>query len=385
MLPPTTMAAPRDPRSPLRVLHVFGAMNRGGAELRTLEVMAQLDPAQVRLEFCALSGQAGTLDAEIARRGGAVHPCRLDAGFPLRFAALVRRQQITVVHSHVQLASGFILAVAAAAGVRQRIAHFRSTGDDRGDGWPRRGYRRAMRVLLDQAATAIVACAEGVMTAAWSPSWRADPRCQIVYNGVDETAFDRPDERAAVRAELGLAADAPLVLQVGRFDPPKNHARAVDVLAALPRADVHLAYAGRLGTPDEAATRARVAATGLGDRVHFLGERSDVPRLRAAVDLVLMTSVREGLPGSVLEAVAAGTPTVASDLPGVREIAARLPGIEVCALTEPDRRWAAAVERGLATPPTSASRAAARARLRASTFSIAAATAAHLALWAPPR
>jgi glycosyltransferase involved in cell wall biosynthesis len=372
-----------DPAAAIGVLHVFGSMDRGGAEMRTLDVMRRLPPGRVRLEFCALSGRRGTLDDEIRRLGGEVHPCRLDVGFPVRFAALIQRRHIDIVHSHVHLATGFVLTVARAAGVRRRIAHFRSTGDDRGESLPRRAYRVLMRRLLDAVATDILAVSEGVMTEGWSPAWRDDQRCRVVYNGVDVSAFDHAGAAFAVRRELGLPDGVPLVVLVGRFDPPKHHDKAIEVMAALAgRSPAHLVLVGRGGTPDEARVRRRVAELGLGPRVHFIGERDDVARVLCAADASLLTSVREGLPGVVLESLAAGTPVVASDLPGVREIVDTLPGVFIRRVDEPDATWADDLAALLAAPPTAADRAEARKRFAASRFSIEAASAALLAVWA---
>ena len=86
-----------------------------------------------------------------------------------------------------------------------------------------------------------------------------------------------------------------------------------------------------------------------------LGVRDDVPQLLKTADVLLLPSIHEGLPGVVLEACASGTPVLASDLPGVREIASRLPLVRYLPLTAADEEWAdsgaGTVERG-ASPAT---------------------------------
>ena len=370
-------------RGPIRVLHTFGVMNRGGAETRALEVMRKLRPDEVRLEFCALSGLRGTYDEEIRQLGGQVHHLPLGASFPIRFIQLLRRQRIEVVHSNVQLGSGAILALAAAARVRRRVAHFHSTGDDRGKSALRSLYRSTMRATLDHAATDIIGCSEGALALGWRGDWRSDPRCRVIFYGVDDTKFELPDERIAVRKEIGVPADAPVLIHVGRFEPPKNQARTVEIFAAVAtQSTAHLVFAGRGGTATEEAARARVHDLGVERRVHFIGERRDVPRLLNAADVMLLTSLREGLPGVVLEAAAAGTPVVANDLPGTREIAGELPGaMEILPLDGPDELWAQAIGQALAASPTPEARARARALFRASRFSIDACVDANRAVW----
>jgi glycosyltransferase involved in cell wall biosynthesis len=361
-------------------------MDRGGAELRVLDVMRFVDRTRFRLEFCALSGRPGSLDEEIRALGGEVHPCGVDPGFAFRFAALLRRRRIDVVHSHVFLASGVVLTLAAAAGVRLRIVHLHSTEDGRGHSPVRRAYRWTMRVLLDRFATHVLAVGEGAMEQAWRPGWRTDPRCHLVVPGIDPRAFDLPDARADVRAELRLPEDAALVLHVGRFDPPKNHERLIRIFAALARHHpAHLVLAGRGGTPEERRFAALAAASGLGPRVHRLGERSDVPRLLAAADLLLLPSLHEGLPGAVLEACAAGTPVLATDLPGVREIAVHLPGLLRQRLEDDDEAWAATARDALVRAPTPAQRHAVRELFGTTPFTVQASATLLTTLWEQAR
>ena len=368
---------------PTRILHVLGTMNRGGAEMRLFELMRAIDRSRIEFEFCALSGQVGSLHQQIVALGGAVHPCKLGVGFMPRFAQLVRRGGFDVVHSHVHLTTGFVLAIAQALGVPQRIAHFRSTTDGRGTSLPREVYRRAARLALDVSATDILAVSTASMALGWSESWARDPRCQVILNGVDAARFDAPGARASVLAELGLAPTIRLAVQLGNIRYEKNHPFAADVLAALP--DAHLVFVGRGGSPEEIETRRRLTASSALARAHFVGERDDVPRWLAAADATLLPSLVEGLPGAALESLAAGTPVVASDLPGVREIAGHLPGVTIHRLDEPAARWAASLAAALRSPPDDATRAASRARFRASPFSLETSVAAHVAIWTKPR
>src|SRR5436190_1275673 len=84
---------------PINILHLFGRMDRGGAEMRTLELMRHVDRDRFRLEFCALSGEAGDLDEEIRSLGGRVHLLRLGASFGWKFRRLLRERRFDVVQS----------------------------------------------------------------------------------------------------------------------------------------------------------------------------------------------------------------------------------------------------------------------------------------------
>jgi glycosyltransferase involved in cell wall biosynthesis len=317
----------------MNVLHIFGRMDRGGAEMRTVEVLRHLAPSSAKFSFLSLSGQPGELDAEICRLGGRVHLVKLDASFPRRFPTLLRRERVDVVHSHVEHFSGLLLLLARWAGVPIRIAHFRSTTDGHRPTLRRRLQRSVMKALVNRNATRILAVSRGAMESQWGPSWEADGRCEVVYNGLDTAPFSGPAERDDVRAELGLAASSYLVIHVGRLDPAKNHAMVLDVFAQLARRlpDAHLALVGRGGNSVEACVREQAGREGILERVHLLGVRHDVPRLLKAADLMIFPSLWEGLPGAVLEACAAGIPVVGSAIPGVVEIAGYFPSVTVMA------------------------------------------------------
>ncbi len=309
----------------MRVLHVFGQMNRGGAEIRTLELMPRMRELGVRFDFCTLMDAPGELDSRIRELGGEVIPCPMGNNrfaFAHRFAALLRSRKYDVVHSHVHLTSGWILRVADHCGVPGRVLHFRSTSDGGGQSLVRRLYRGLMRRLADRHANAVLAVSEAAMEYGWDAGWRDDPRMRVIYNGVDLEQFRPvPGGRAGVLAELGLGEESRLVLQVGRFVEAKGHRELLPALPGLIERcpEAHLLFAG-YGERRLEIERG-VSELGLTGHVHFLGVRDDVPRLLQACDVSILPSLWEGLPGVVLESIAAQTPVVASALPGVLEIA----------------------------------------------------------------
>jgi glycosyltransferase involved in cell wall biosynthesis len=128
--------------------------------------------------------------------------------------------------------------------------------------------------------------------------------------------------RQAARHALGLEG-ARIVLNVGRQAPQKGQVHLVDAFAEVvgTHTDAVLLVAGARG-PSTPTLEARVVEHGVADRVRLLGHRDDVPDLLAAADVFAFPSLYEGLGGAVLEAMALGTPIVASDLPAVREITA---------------------------------------------------------------
>ncbi len=179
---------------------------------------------------------------------------------------------------------------------------------------------------------------EGAIEASWGLGWAQDPRAQTVYNGLDLAAFHGPPDPDGVCREFNIPAGSVLCTHVGRFSPPKNHGRLLAIFAQVLRHTPGMyivLVVVVVGSPDaELPIRTRASELGLADRLVFAGVRDDVPRLLLGADLMIFPSTWEGLPGAVLEACAAGLPVLASDPPGVREIARFFPGVACVSLEE---------------------------------------------------
>ena len=370
------------PAAPIRILHVFGQMNRGGAEMRTVELLKSLNKQEFEFHFATLSGLPGDLDHEITRLGGVIHPLGLGIRFPVQFFRLIKTSGCQVVHSHVHYFSGAILCIARLAGVNVRIAHFRSVSDGRLPTLRRRIQTTVMGWLIDCFATNILAVCQGAMDASWK-QWHTDQRCEVVYNGLDTSRFREPSDRQGVCREFGLDPEAPFFIHVGRMDPAKNHVRLMtifhQVLRRLPAA--RLVLVGRT-TPDIQLQVNQLAQTlGIADRLVFAGVRSDVPRLLKAADLMIFPSRWEGLPGAVLEACAAGTPVVASNLPGVKEIASEVGRVWEVSLDESDAQWADRVSDLFHQSQTTRNRVGSMTKFEQSQFSISACLQELYTIW----
>jgi glycosyltransferase involved in cell wall biosynthesis len=141
----------------------------------------------------------------------------------------------------------------------------------------------------------------------------------VLRNGVDTSLFRPPSDtaaRAAARAALGVSG--PTLLSVGHLIPRKGHEKIVAALTDLP--DHTLLIAG--GGEGEAALRAEIARRGLSARVRLLGivPHAELPALYAAADALVLASSREGWANVLLEAMACGTPVIASNIPGNPEV-----------------------------------------------------------------
>lgn len=363
---------------PTRVVHVLGSVDRGGAEMRTLEIVRQLDPALFKVGVVTLSGRYGELSDEYRAAGAEIHPLPIrDFRFPAKFHQFLREWRADVVHSHVALSSGPILLLAATAGVRRRIAHLRSDGVDLNTFTVLKKSRLYIsRELMWRLATRVLAVSPSALDNAAAGTNRGS-KAEVLPNGIDLSKFN-PSKVGDIRAELVPGLSEPLIVHVGRADiPTKNREGALEYFRAhrLQGGLGHLLFVGRDCASGEdpelarAAWRQAAQQLGLGQHVTFLGERSDVPSIIASSDVFLSTSTLEGLPGVVLEARALGTPTVSSAVPGAVFLAERLGHIKIVRSNEQDS-WAAAIWQALATQPSMADRQAAHDSLVGSEFDV---------------
>lgn len=145
---------------------------------------------------------------------------------------------------------------------------------------------------------------------------------EVVYVpgvGIDVDKFSNTViDREAKRQELGVPVDAFLMLSVGELNENKNHKTVIKAMAQLENKNVYYAVAGRGELHDELLSLAN--ELGLGERLKLLGFRSDVAELYKTADCFVHPSFREGLPVSIMEAMASGLPVVASNIRGCKDL-----------------------------------------------------------------
>ncbi len=335
-----------DPLNTRMVVHVFGAMDRGGAEMRTVEVAQAVPASSVRMLYVTLSGREGELAEMIRTRGDDIVALKLGVLFAVRFARLLRDKGVDVVHSHVATFSGVPLFIAMLAGVKVRIAHFRSDGDQHGDRVRRRIQRHVMRFAISLSATHIVGVSPGALTFGFRQNWAQDPRCQVIPNGVDVDRLPNIADRTEARRRLGAGPETCVLCHVGKSDANKNRNLAVRLACALSLEvlslevpDVVLWLVGPIANEERAALSELAANGGRGHVLRILGTRSDVRDLLNAADVTLVTSRQEGLPGVILESLSVGTVVLASDLPGCRWIRESVNGVTLVDVAGSYRHW----------------------------------------------
>ncbi len=175
-------------------------------------------------------------------------------------------------------------------------------------------------------------------------------RRMVIPNGFDTDRFrPDPDARDQVRKELGLSRDTRLIGMVARHHPVKDHAGFLKAAAVLAGAepDVHYLLTGAGVTDDNRELSDQVRSLDLTSRCHLLGERNDIPAVTAALDIAALTSISEGFPNVIGEAMACGVPVAATCAGEVPELLDGIGTVVPCG--DPDRM--AAAWRGLLEMP----------------------------------
>ena len=300
-----------------RILLLIKGLGVGGAERLLESSLPHLDRSRFDYQIAYLLPWKAALVPAFEAARVPVH--NLGMRFPVdprplqRLVALLRREQIDVVHAHLPVAGICGRIAARLAGVRH-VVYTEHNVPDR--------YALPTRVLNQRTYrmnTLVVAVSDEVRRAVESYA-NGRPAIVTVQNAVDADALAAmPVERDAVRREFGFASDAPVVATVGNMTPKKGHtyllAAAAQVLTQYPAARFLLVGLGPLAE----ALKAEAGRRGLEGRFVFTGFRPDAVRLVAAADVFVLSSVHEGLPIALLEAMALGKPSVVTRVGGVPE------------------------------------------------------------------
>jgi glycosyltransferase involved in cell wall biosynthesis len=297
----------------LRVLHVIEAMDQGGAESLVVEHVRHAGPG-VEVLVCALNRGGPALEAARAAGAGVfVLAGRGRLARIGRLARLLREEGVEVVNGH-NPTGGLVAALAARrAGLHAVLRTEHSLH------YPGRHSR--LYPLLERVATAltrrVVCVCETVRESHASRFPRAARRFVTVRNGVSAASPARP--RAAVRAALGLGPEERVAVTVGSLTPQKAQHVLLEAFARV-SADLPASRLLVVGEgPLRSTLEARRDALGLGERVWFLGARTDVGDLLTAADVFTLSSRREGLPVTLLEAMRGGCAAVVTRAGGCAE------------------------------------------------------------------
>jgi glycosyltransferase involved in cell wall biosynthesis len=320
----------------MRLLHLIHTPRHSGAEMLVYN-LCKLHRAWGH--ECAIASFAPP-EAEFAQPASDLKSIGVELFFPpsprksfgriAHFRDAVRRFRPDIVFAHSELPSLYGRFATGFGKARVRyvsVLHSATTNDF--SGAVTEMAERRSRFRVDHVVTVSKVAADN-----YQRRFGTRVPVSVIRNGVDLGRFQNVD-RDAARTAFGLAEGVTLALQVGRISDVKQQGLTLRVLRPwLESGHGNLWFAGLTEDPVyESQLRNTVQEWGLGDRVRFLGSRSDVPELLAAADLYFMPSKQEAHSVAMLEALASGIPIVASDIPAFG-LARSLPGVRLCRMND---------------------------------------------------
>ena len=343
----------------VRVLHVLGNTNLGGAESRIMDLYRHTDRNRIQFDFLVHSGEEGFFEKEIRELGGRIFRVprfRIYNYFSYRKALkefFQEHHEFALVQGHMTSTAAIYLPIAKKAGVKKTAAHARSAGVDKG---LKGTMTRFLRRNLADKADYLFTCSELAGISVYGEKAVREGKTIFIPNAIDCAGFTfDPEKRKKLREELGLT-DALIIGHVGRFHYAKNHEYLLRVFAELCQMSTgaggstaetgtdqnyHLILLGEGPLMED--TRKLAEELGVADRVHFLGNHKNIADYYQAMDYFVYPSRYEGMPGTIVEAQASGLPCLMSDTICREVIATEL--VETMSIEKEPKVWAEELQR----------------------------------------
>jgi glycosyltransferase involved in cell wall biosynthesis len=306
-----------------RVLHLINSFEIGGTERQAVALLGRLSHERYDVRLAALRNR-GPFYKEIEGRFPNVPEFPLTSFYNLnalrqlsRLTALMARERIDILHAHDFYAGTIGGAAARLAGVRVIACQRHLKLSDRAvhEWGTRLIHRMAHRILVNS---------EAIRDHILSRDAAHAGKIVVVKNGISSAA-DSPeagDLHDRVCRELELDVDSKLVGMVARLQPVKGHRFFLEAAARVIRKEPKARFVLVGDGPLKSDIEGQAANLGLQGRLRLLGDRPDAARLAASFDLLVLSSLHEGLPNAVMEAMAAGVPVVATAVGGTKELIA---------------------------------------------------------------
>lgn len=308
----------------LKVLHLITRLDYGGAQGNTLYTAGHLDRS--RFEVSVIAGPGGILDAKAGpwlRHEPAlvreISPLK-DLAALLNLRRRIKAASPDVVHTHSSKAGILGRLAAAWAGTPVVIHTFHGFGFHPGQSFLKRWFYILLERVCARFSDALVFVSEDNMRTARAYGIGDPARYRLIRSGVKLASYPAPIDRGARRAQLGLPPDALVVVSIGNAKPQKNPGHFIEAAARLlpARPGARFVFVG--GGLELDALKADAARLGLDKVLLFPGWRDDTAELLALADVFAMTSLWEGLPRALVEALRTGLPSVCYAADGVGDI-----------------------------------------------------------------
>jgi glycosyltransferase involved in cell wall biosynthesis len=297
----------------------------GGTERQVMNLASGLDPERFDLHM-GCNGKVGELLEEATALGVPVTEYPIESLYNLgslqarlRLARYLREHSIEIVHSYGFYSNLFAIPAARLAGAPVVVASIRDCGETLTPS------QKRVQKMFCRMAHCILANAEGVRRWLIREGY-PERKIQVIRNGIVEPARVSGAGRGWLRQEFGLSPDTRLIAVCSRLNPMKGLEYFLDAAAVVARLqpDVRFLIVGGNGHRTDGTYQGELeryaASRGLENRVIFTGFRTDVARMLQEIDISVLPSLSEGLSNSLLEAMAAGVPVIATKVGGTPEL-----------------------------------------------------------------
>lgn len=300
----------------IRILYIIGQLEPNGAEWQLVRLLDGLDKASFRCYVCSL-WPVLDLAPEIERAGAIMVPIfkrrRFDASVSFRLARFIRKEKIDIVHCFLPTANAWGRLGGILAGTKVVVS------ERNVESW-KPWYWLWLDRLLARYTSIILTNAEAIKRFVVSSTKIEPDRVRVIYNSVNSARFSSADS-IALRSKLRIMPEMRVITSIGRLEEQKDFptflaacAMVREWVSPLP---IRILVVGQGSLREELERQAQTL--GLTGETVFLGWRKDIETVLALTDVFVLTSIREGLPNVVLEAMAAGKPVVASRVGGTPE------------------------------------------------------------------
>lgn len=296
-----------------RVLHVVGAMNRGGTETMLMNLYRNIDRRKIQFDFVSFSEEEAHYDKEIESLGGKViKVCKPNSVRELS-KKIIDNGPYDVVHSHTLFNSGIAMLAAKKCGIKVRIVHAHTTRDNSSN-LLRKIYIKTMRYFINHNSTNILACSKEAGRYLFGDKEIEKDKYKYFANLINyEDLLKEPKQDVERFKKDSNIKDSIVIGHIGTFKESKNHEFLLEITKYMNRRniDVKLLLVGDGGLRKHLETLAR--DYGIYDRVIFAGLREDINVMLHSMDVFVFPSIFEGLGLVLLEAQAAGLPCIVSE------------------------------------------------------------------------
>jgi glycosyltransferase involved in cell wall biosynthesis len=305
----------------VRVVHIINSLTFGGAEAMLCNLLTRTDRDRFEPHVISLIDDlklaAPILNADIPLEVMGMRPGIPGPSGPVKLVRHLRRLRPDVVQTwmdHSNLIGGVAARAVPGTKVVWGIHHSHHV----------RGLTKRSTLLTvwacgklsSRVPSRIVCCSQHARKLYTADGFAAD-RMMVIPNGFNTELFHPDaDARLQIRRELGIDSKAIIIGLVARFDPLKDHANFITAAGLLNKEfpDVHFLMCGDGVDKNNVTLMGQIAALGIGARCHLLGQRPDVARIHASLDIATSSSISEAFPLAVGEAMACGVPCVATDV-----------------------------------------------------------------------